>query len=264
MPTQNFRKVRPGAGAQYYAAEASGLRWLEVPGGPPIPKIVNVGAAALELERIMESAPTALAAENFGKALAEMHRSGASSFGAAPPDAPPTGWIADVPMPFGEFDSFGPMYAELRIRPYLKLCREADAFTSRDFAVFEELCEQLMGESELLVGPPEQPARLHGDLWSGNLLWAPDRRGEPAAWLIDPAAYGGHRETDLAMLSLFGVAQLDRILASYDEVFPLAPGWRVRVPMHQVHPLLVHTVLFGGGYADQALIAARRALSSLH
>ncbi len=261
MPTKNFRKVRPGAGAQYYAAEASGLRWLEVPGGPPIPKIVSVGSAALELERINESAPTVASAVNFGKALSVMHRSGADSFGASPPDAPTTGWIADVPMPFGEFATFGSMYAELRIRPYLKLCREADAFTAGDFAVFDELCEQLMGGSASLVGPPEEPARLHGDLWSGNLLWAPDREGVAAVWLIDPAAYGGHRETDLAMLMLFGVAQLDRIIASYDDAFPLAPGWRERVSLHQVYPLLVHTVLFGGGYAGQAVAAARRALT---
>ncbi len=74
-------------------------------------------------------------------------------------------------------------------------------------------------------------------------------------WIIDPAAHGGHRETDLAMLALFGCPHLDAVLAAYDEAAPLAEGWRDRVGLHQLFPLLVHTVLFGGGYARQALRA---------
>lgn len=262
MPTANFRKVRTGAGAQYYAAEAAGLRWLEVDGGPPIPRIFAVGDAALELQRIAETSPTASAAENFGRALATLHLSGAESFGVGPPDAPKSGWIADVPMPYGSFESFGEMYAELRIRPLLKLCREAELFGADDFRIFEQLCERLLDGTPNLVGPGEPPSRLHGDLWSGNLLWAADVDGDPAVWLIDPAAYGGHRETDLAMLALFGSPQLDRILSAYQAATPLADGWHERIPLHQVYPLLVHTVLFGGGYAGQAMRAAHRALAS--
>lgn len=101
--------------------------------------------------------------------------------------------------------------------------------------------------------PGEPPARLHGDLWSGNVLWGADGR----AWLIDPAAHGGHRETDLAMLRLFGCPHLERVLAAYQETVPLAGGWMERVGLHQLFPLLVHTVLFGRGYAEQAVAAAR-------
>jgi fructosamine-3-kinase len=119
--------------------------------------------------------------------------------------------------------------------------------------VVERVCEQL----PRLAGPAESPARLHGDLWSGNVLWGADGR----VWLIDPAAHGGHRETDLAMLHLFGCPHLDRILDAYDEAAPLAPGRRERIGLHQLFPLLVHTVLFGRGYAEQALSAARSALS---
>ncbi|MGM1058880.1 fructosamine kinase family protein [Saccharothrix sp. Mg75] len=97
------------------------------------------------------------------------------------------------------------------------------------------------------------PARLHGDLWGGNAHWAADGR----AWLIDPAAHGGHRETDLAMLDLFGCPHLDRVLAAYHEVSPLEPGRRDRVPLHQLFPLLVHAALFGREYARQALSVAR-------
>jgi fructosamine-3-kinase len=99
----------------------------------------------------------------------------------------------------------------------------------------------------------EPASRLHGDLWSGNVLWTADD-----AVLIDPAAHGGHREADLAMLALFGAPHLERVLAAYDEAAPLADGWRERVPLHQVHPLLLHAVLFGGSYAAQTLRAARR------
>lgn len=260
MPTSNFRKVRPGAGAMYYAAEAAGLEWLRVPAGPPIPEVISIGQAALEMERITESSPSREAAEAFGAALATMHSSGAEGFGVGPPTAPGSGWIADVPMPYGTFDSFGPMYAELRIRPYLKLAREAEAFSAQEFAVFEQLCDRLLAEDPQLVGPAEVPARIHGDLWSGNLMWAPDRDGKPAVWLVDPAAYGGHRETDIAMLALFGAPQFDRIVGAYCEANPLAEGWRSRIPLHQVYPLLVHTVLFGGGYSGQAVMAAHHAL----
>ena len=106
-----------------------------------------------------------------------------------------------------------------------------------------------------LAGPPEPPARIHGDCWSGNVAWAQGK-----AYLLDPAAHGGHRETDLAMLALFGAPYLDQILGAYADEFPLASGWRARVPLHQLHPLLVHVCLFGGGYRGAALDAARAAL----
>jgi fructosamine-3-kinase len=76
--------------------------------------------------------------------------------------------------------------------------------------------------------------------------------------LIDPAAHGGHREADLAMLALFGCPHLERVVGAYAEAQPLAEGWRERVALHQVHPLLLHAVLFGGSYAAQAVRAARR------
>ena len=141
-------------------------------------------------------------------------------------------------------------YAEHRVRPYLRRARDAGTLGERDAQVVEQVCARL----DDLV-PEEPPARLHGDLWSGNVHW-----GE-RAWLIDPAAHGGHRETDLAMLHLFGCPQLERVLAAYEEVSPLASGWRDRVGLHQLFPLLVHAVLFGGGFGSQAVAAARSALA---
>ncbi|MCW2759574.1 MAG: Fructosamine/Ketosamine-3-kinase, partial [Nocardioidaceae bacterium] len=98
----------------------------------------------------------------------------------------------------------------------------------------------------------EPPARLHGDLWSGNVLWSTG-----GVVLIDPAAHGGHRETDLAMLTLFGLPQLQRVLEAYTDTTPLADGWEDRVPLHQLFPLLVHTCMFGSSYGARAGTAAR-------
>jgi fructosamine-3-kinase len=89
------------------------------------------------------------------------------------------------------------------------------------------------------------------------VLWSAGR-----GWLIDPAAHGGHRETDLAMLALFGAPYLERIVAAYDEASPLAEGWQSRVSLHQLHPLLVHVCLFGAGYAGSLRDAARAALAT--
>ncbi len=99
------------------------------------------------------------------------------------------------------------------------------------------------------------PARIHGDLWSGNVMWTPE-----GVVLIDPAAQGGHRETDLAMLALFGCPYLGEVLAGYESVRPLRDGWRDRVGLHQLYPLLAHVVLFGGGYGRQVETAATSAL----
>jgi fructosamine-3-kinase len=120
---------------------------------------------------------------------------------------------------------------------------------AEDAVALERVCERV----DDLAGPPEAPARLHGDLWGGNVQAASDGSG----WLIDPAAYGGHREVDLAMLRLFG-GPGERFFAAYDEAFPLAAGARERTELWQLLPLLVHAVLFGGSYGAAAGSAARR------
>ncbi|MDQ1305612.1 MAG: hypothetical protein QG671_1443 [Actinomycetota bacterium] len=259
-----FLKVRTGAGADYYQAEAAGLRWLAASGTCSVPVVRSVSAANLVIDRVPVGASTPAAGRRFGAQLARLHQAGAPAFGSAPPDAPERGWIADLPMNYGDFTTFGPMYAQLRVLPYVRLARAAGQLSGPDCGPFEELAEALADDEPGLVGPPEAASRLHGDLWSGNLIWAADRIGQPTAWLIDPAAHGGHRETDLAMLALFGAPQLAEIMAGYQAEAPLSEGWQARRGLHQVYPLLVHTVLFGGGYAASARSAAVRALRALH
>jgi fructosamine-3-kinase len=135
------------------------------------------------------------------------------------------------------------------VLPYLKVARDRGRISTEDADAVEAVVRRIVD----LAGPEEPPARLHGDLWSGNLVWGQDAR----VWVVDPAAYGGHRETDLAMLSLFGCPQLPRVLDAYHEAAPLAEGWEDRVPLHQLFPLLAHAVMFGGGYGARAGDAAR-------
>jgi fructosamine-3-kinase len=136
--------------------------------------------------------------------------------------------------------------------PYVRAAVDRKSLTVEQAHVIE----QAMRKIHDFAGPEEPPARIHGDLWSGNVVWGADGN----VWLIDPAAHGGHRETDLAMMSLFGLPHLDRVLAAYEDAAPLADGWRDRVPLHQLHPLLVHSVLFGGSYGGRAAAAAQRLL----
>jgi fructosamine-3-kinase len=260
------------------AAEAAGLRWLAVPGGPPVPQVLGCeggrlvtayvpggGASSEGRDRGSRSAssrpamrrvlvPLPAAASELGRRLAVLHGAGAPAFGAGPPGTGTRAWIGRAPMANVPGDRWAPWYAEHRVAPYLRTARDAGDLTADEAAVVERVCARLPE----LAGPQEPPARLHGDLWSGNVLWA----ATDEAWLIDPAAHGGHRETDLAMLALFGCPHLDAVVAAYDEAAPLAPGRRARVPLHQLFPLLVHVVLFGRGYAGQAVAAARAALQA--
>ncbi len=231
-------------------AEAAGLRWLAVPGGPPVPDVLGADDEWLVTTLVPGGRGSTRSAERLGRQLATLHAAGADAFGSAPPGGPELAWIGRTRMRNVPTDrSWAEWYATDRIEPYVRAAR--DAGTLADTAVFDDVAARLPE----LAGPEEPPARLHGDLWSGNVLWS-DRD----AWLIDPAAHGGHRETDLAMLDLFGLPHLDTVLAAYDEAAPLADGRRARIPLHQLFPLLVHTVLFGGGYAAQAVAAARTAL----
>jgi fructosamine-3-kinase len=245
--------VKRGDGARAAQAEAAGLRWLADAGTVPVPAVRGQDASWLVIDRIAAGRATAEAAARFGRGLAGLHAAGAPAFGAPPPGGPEDAYIGAAPMRNAPASDWPRWYAEHRVLPYLRRAVDDGAILPAEAALVERVCERLPD----LAGPAEPPARLHGDLWSGNVVWGADGN----AWLIDPAAHGGHRETDLAMLRLFGCPHLDRVLDAYREAAPLADGWTGRVPLHQLFPLLVHVVLFGRGYAEQALAAARAALS---
>jgi fructosamine-3-kinase len=225
----------------FFAAEANGLRWLaEVEGGPAIPEVVEVDDDGIAIAWVEQGVATAATAEDFGRSLATMHQAAAPAYGADWP-----GYIATLPLDNTAGTSWSQWYAERRVLPYVRTARDRDALAGGDVRALESACARLPETGEA-------PARIHGDLWSGNVLWGVDGQ----VWLIDPAAHGGHRETDLAMLALFGEPYLDHVVAAYDEAWPLADGWRDRVGIHQLHPLLVHAVLFGGAYGHRAAAIA--------
>lgn len=243
--------VKAGAGPDASEAEAASLVWLAETGAVRVPAVHGHDERYLVIERVPSGTASRDTAERLGRGLAAMHDAGAPAFGAPPPGGPAEGWIGLTRMRNEPADDWPSWYAEDRVRRYLRVAVDAGTLDAAQAAAVERVCARI----ERLAGPPERPARLHGDLWSGNVLWSAD-----AAWLIDPAAHGGHRETDLAMLQLFGCARLDRVLAAYHEHTPLADGWRDRVTLHQLFPLMVHVVLFGGGYVSQAVHAANQAL----
>jgi fructosamine-3-kinase len=233
--------------AGFFAAEAAGLRWLgeaATEGGVPVPEVLGVDEECLILRWVEPGKASADAATAFGQALAATHAAGAATYGGQR-----DGFIGKLPMPNTPCDSWAEFYAVRRVLPYLKLARDRGAVTD----VEAGLVEGVIGKLTALL-PEEPPARLHGDLWNGNVIWGQENR----VWLVDPAAYGGHREVDLAMLALFGLPHLPRVVEAYQDRAPLADGWEDRVALHQLFPLLAHAALFGGGYGGRAAEAAAR------
>jgi fructosamine-3-kinase len=255
MPAIHWKHRNGVDAARFLATEAAGLAWIRVPGGPPVPAVVEVGPSQIGMDRVPEGRPSRAAAEQLGRRLAVLHGAGAPAFGSPPPGAPgPDGWIGDLPMPYAQRSTFVELWALDRIGATARMARDRGGLDFAQVAEVDRFVADLLA-GEVDVGPSVPAARVHGDLWSGNVLWGADGQ----AWLIDPAAHGGHPESDLAMLALFGVAHLDRIIGGYEADRPLPPGWRSRIPLHQAWPLLVHAALFGGGYGDSAMAALRRA-----
>lgn len=251
-----FVKSSPGAQAGMFSDEAAGLEWLGEPGGVATPRVVGVSEGAtrlLALEWIERGRLDAAGEESLGRGLAHVHAAGAPEFGATPVLG---GGYANSPMRFNELSlpndprsTWAEFYAENRLIPLAAKSHRRGNFSAEDVALIERVAARLPA----IAGPPEQPARTHGDLWSGNVMAGTD--GAP--YLIDPVAHGGHREVDLALLTVFG-GPSERCFAAYDEVSPRAEGHEEREQLWQLAMILLHVYLFGGSYAAQARSIALR------
>jgi fructosamine-3-kinase len=248
-----FAKTNAEAPPGLFATEASGLAWLGQARALRVPQVLAVsgddagrGPGFLVLELIAEGTRRRDFDEVLGRGLAALHRFGAPSFGWDRDN-----FIGRLPQANAPSPTWPAFYRTRRLEPQLQravdrglIPGEVRAGFDRLFAVMDDRC-----------GPPEPPARLHGDLWSGNHLI--DETGSPC--LIDPAVYGGHREVDLAMMRLFG-GYGARVFAAYAELFPLAQGHEERISLYQLYPLLVHVNLFGAGYVPSVAAALDRLL----
>jgi fructosamine-3-kinase len=237
-----FLKTNASAPLSMFPAEAHALDWLRAAGALRVPEVLAVSNGSpgepcfLVLELLTPGQPQRGFDERLGQGLAELHRFG----------APRHGWerdnfIGTLPQRNGSQDTWADFFWYERLEPQLSRAVAAGLVSTRLRSGFERLASKL----SQLVGPDEPPARLHGDLWGGNLHI--DETGAPC--LIDPAAYGGHREIDLAMMRLFGGFG-ERVFRAYQEAYPLAPGHAERIALYQLYPLLVHVNLFGGSYVE--------------
>lgn len=247
------RKTRADAPAGFYDAEAAGLRWLadaEPAGGARVVAVFGVSDHHIDVERLRPAPPTAAAAAAFGRALAATHAAGAHAFGSPPRGWSGASWIGRQPQRNDPTDSWGVFFAEQRVRPFVQKAVDAGHLDNAGARVVEAVCDRLAGGT---FDDDRPPARIHGDLWSGNVIWTTD-----GAVLIDPAAHGGDGLTDLAMLALFGCPRLDGITAAYERSTDLPHDWRRLIPLHQLHPLATHTASHGRSYAPGLVDAARQ------
>jgi fructosamine-3-kinase len=238
-----FVKWNGRAPAGMFAAEARGLAWLAEARALRVPRVVAVGEAFLALELIVAAAPARDFDERLGRGLAALHRFGAPRFGLEHDN-----FIGRLPQANAAVapDTWAAFYRARRLEAQLRMAADEGLASSRMRRGFERLFAAIDADPAAVLGPAEPPARLHGDLWGGNLLC--DDAGAPC--LCDPAVYGGHREIDLAMMRLFGGFGA-RTFDAYAEAFPLADGHAERVAVYQLYPLMVHVNLFGGSYVGQ-------------
>ncbi len=238
-----FVKTHRNPPPYFFSTEAKGLEWLRSSGHINVPAVMAYSDEPpfLAMEWIDIGHGNATTEAHFGEALAKLHQMPFECFGR--PDGKTTGSQA---VPNTPCDSWAEFYASQRLQPLAKLAKDKAALPEKTIRKLERVSRML---SEFGAAD-EAASLLHGDLWAGNRVV--DIQGQ--SWLIDPAAHGGHREFDLAMMRLFG-GYGQECFAVYHEIYPLQTGWQTRVSLHQLAPLTVHAIKFGGHYRSATLSA---------
>jgi fructosamine-3-kinase len=230
-----------------FAKEAAGLAALQKHSAAVVPKVIKQGVAGgqqyLLLEWIDGGEPGEDFWKDFGHMLAHLHQQEQPYFGWTDDN-----YIGSLPQINTMHANWYSFYAECRILPLVAALSGTGRFTPQDGQAAESVCKKLH-----TLFPEEPPALLHGDLWSGNYMVS--ALGKAA--IYDPAVYFGHREMDIGMTKLFGGFQ-PAFYEAYGEAYPQQKGWQQRLPLTQLYPLLVHAVLFGGHYLQEAKEIIRR------
>lgn len=234
-------------------AEAAGLAWL-AEASPAVVQVIGTEEGSITIAHVNDVAPTKDAAYQAGRELARIHLAGAPAFGS-----PPAGWagpnyIGTQPQECTPTDSWQDFYVDQRVLPFVRKAVDRGNLRPTGLKIVEEAAQEIRNSYHW----EGEPARLHGDLWAGNLLF-----GERGPVFIDPAAHGGHPETDLAMLALFDAPYIKDIRRGYEEINPLGEGWLGRTAIHQLHPLAVHAVTHGPSYGEVLVHAAEDTLDIL-
>lgn len=232
-----------------FVAEANALQELAATQTVRIPKVVAAfegdSQAYLILEYIEPSHAKQADWPKLGRQLAQLHQI----------EKPFFGWTEDnvigaTPQPNPPTENWLSFFRDHRLRHQLELC----ARRGYDLQLAEPLLREL---PRLLQDHQPQPSLLHGDLWSGNVSFAPG--GAP--FLYDPASYYGDREADLAFTEFFGGFP-PSFYQAYETELPLASGYAERKILYNLYHCLNHLNLFGGGYAEQAEQMIQKLLSS--
>jgi fructosamine-3-kinase len=220
-----------------FEAEAHGLNLLADKGLITIPHVIkygcNDGKAYLLLEFIQSAYRQKHYWKSLGEQLAKLHRNTHGSFGLHF-----NNFIGALPQSNECMPSWIDFFVEKRLKVQAGLAYYNGLVGKDLLKKFERLYEKLPS-----ILPEEQPALLHGDLWSGNVMV--NSEGLPC--LIDPAVYYGNREIELAFTQLFGGFD-DDFYQAYQATFPLLPDFDERIEIYNLYPLLVHVNLFGRSY----------------
>lgn len=247
--------VKHGSAPGAAAAEAAYLRWLRE-GSRTVVEVLDLDEEAntVTVERVASARPTVTAAEEAGRELAAIHAMGADAFGA-----PADGW--EGPNFIGRAEQectptarWAEFYTAQRVMPFAEKAHRSGNLGAEGLDTVKRACEELVAEDE------DAPlARIHGDLWAGNLLFS-----TTGPRFIDPAAHGGHPLTDIAMLELFGAPHLSTLIDGYLATgATLGSGWDTRIPIHQLHPLAVHAYTHGPSYGSALVRAAEETLRTI-
>ncbi|GAA4827150.1 fructosamine kinase family protein [Algivirga pacifica] len=237
---QFFVKTNPDQSLDFFEKEQQGLQLLrQKVQGLVIPEVYFVGEhqgiPTFVMEYVLPSTKgkNEVFFDNLGRGLAELHLHAQSTFGLEV-----NNYIGALPQSNRQHSTWLDFFMEER------LFRQFQLAVKKGFLA-ESTLLKVSGLSKVLEGvfPDENPALLHGDLWSGNCM---PTNGQKAC-LYDPAVYYGHREMELAFTKLFGGFS-ERFYEAYGEVFPIASGFEGRVAIYNLYPLMVHVNLFGMGY----------------